>query len=90
MSTHNTLAHAGKPGMKWGYNDGQRNGKRTAEEKKPWESDINHYEWLKSLPIYGLLSSDVTVKESIERGQAHIKENGYTMSLGVHTIRRRK
>lgn len=26
------LAHAGKKGMKWGYNDGQRNGRRTAEE----------------------------------------------------------
>lgn len=24
------LAHAGKKGMKWGYNDGQKNGKRTA------------------------------------------------------------
>lgn len=27
------LAHAGKKGMKWGYNDGQKNGKRTATEK---------------------------------------------------------
>lgn len=26
------LAHAGKKGMKWGFNDGQRNGRRTAEE----------------------------------------------------------
>lgn len=26
------LAHAGKKGMKWGYTDGVRNGKRTAEE----------------------------------------------------------
>lgn len=25
------LAHAGKKGMKWGFNDGQKNGKRTAE-----------------------------------------------------------
>ena len=25
------LAHAGKKGMKWGYNDGKKNGKRTAE-----------------------------------------------------------
>lgn len=28
------LAHAGKAGMKWGYNHGKRNGKRTAEEIK--------------------------------------------------------
>lgn len=26
------LAHAGKKGMKWGFNDGQRNGRRTSEE----------------------------------------------------------
>lgn len=26
------LAHAGKKGMKWGFNDGRRNGRRTAEE----------------------------------------------------------
>lgn len=25
------LAHAGKKGMKWGFNDGQKNGKRTAD-----------------------------------------------------------
>lgn len=27
------LAHAGKKGMKWGYSDGKKNGKRTAEEE---------------------------------------------------------
>lgn len=27
------LAHGGKKGMKWGYNDGKKNGKRTATEK---------------------------------------------------------
>lgn len=26
-----SLAHAGKKGMKWGFNDGKKNGKRTAE-----------------------------------------------------------
>lgn len=26
------LAHAGRKGMKWGYNDGVKNGRRTAEE----------------------------------------------------------
>lgn len=26
------LAHAGKKGMKWGYTDGKKNGKRTAED----------------------------------------------------------
>lgn len=29
---NDTLAHAGKKGMKWGYNDGSRNGRRTAAE----------------------------------------------------------
>ena len=27
------LIHSGKTGMKWGYNDGKRNGKRTAEDE---------------------------------------------------------
>lgn len=27
-----TLSHSGKKGMKWGYNDGKPNGKRTAED----------------------------------------------------------
>lgn len=27
------LSHAGKKGMKWGYNDGEPNGKRTAGEE---------------------------------------------------------
>lgn len=31
--TDNYLAHAGKKGMKWGYNDGKKNGKRTASQK---------------------------------------------------------
>ncbi len=32
--TENFLSHSGTKGMKWGYNDGQRNGKRTAAELK--------------------------------------------------------
>lgn len=28
----NSLSHGGKKGMKWGYNDGKRNGKKTAGE----------------------------------------------------------
>lgn len=31
---HNYLIHYGKKGMKWGYNDGSTNGKRTAGEEK--------------------------------------------------------
>lgn len=31
------LIHAGKKGMKWGYNDGHRNGKTTAETMDPKE-----------------------------------------------------
>lgn len=30
-----SLAHKGTKGMKWGYNDGERNGKRTAGEDDP-------------------------------------------------------
>lgn len=32
--TENFISHSGTKGMKWGYNDGQRNGKRTAAELK--------------------------------------------------------
>lgn len=32
--TDEFLTHAGKKGMKWGYNDGSRNGRRTANELK--------------------------------------------------------
>ena len=32
-SNNDYLAHAGKKGMKWGFNDGKKNGKRTAEEE---------------------------------------------------------
>ncbi len=32
--TQSYLSHAGKKGMKWGYNDGRRNGKKTAEDPK--------------------------------------------------------
>lgn len=29
-SNDNTISHSGKKGMKWGYSDGEKNGKRTA------------------------------------------------------------
>ena len=32
IERNNELYHSGKKGMKWGYNDGEPNGKRTAEE----------------------------------------------------------
>ena len=40
---YRSLAHKGKKGMKWGYNDGKKNGKRTAqgEEEKDYESEID-------------------------------------------------
>lgn len=53
MEYYRSLAHKGKKGMKWGYNDGKRNGKRTAgedneygrtpEEQAKWEEDIDVY-----------------------------------------------
>lgn len=37
---NDSLAHAGKKDMKWGYNNGKRNGKRTADESRvPGMSD---------------------------------------------------
>lgn len=37
--TEEFLSHSGTKGMKWGYNDGQRNGKRTAAELKKVEAE---------------------------------------------------
>lgn len=43
------LIHAGKKGMKWGYNDGRKNGKRTAEEL--FNQDVKAYnDYLKRNP----------------------------------------
>lgn len=41
------LAHAGKKGMKWGFNDGKRNGKRTADITL---DDLNEWERAKLNP----------------------------------------
>lgn len=38
-----TLAHAGKKGMKWGYNDGSRNGRRTAAELQAVAKAVAEY-----------------------------------------------
>lgn len=35
------LAHAGRKGMKWGFNDGQKNGKRTADPEWKMYEEIN-------------------------------------------------
>ena len=34
MESHNYLIHYGKRGMKWGYSNGQSNGKRAADQSK--------------------------------------------------------
>ena len=38
-----SLAHAGKKGMKWGYNDGQKNGKRTADPEWKFYTEVDEY-----------------------------------------------
>lgn len=42
--TDEFLAHAGKKGMKWGYNDGSRNGRRTAAELKQVANAVAEYQ----------------------------------------------
>ena len=37
------LAHAGKKGMKWGFNDGQKNGKRTADPEWKMYTEVDEY-----------------------------------------------
>lgn len=41
------LAHAGKKGMKWGYNDGNRNGKRTASDILKDKLGVDEYQRMK-------------------------------------------
>lgn len=36
---HATLCHKGKKGMKWGFNDGKKNGKRTAGMEDPYDAE---------------------------------------------------
>lgn len=44
VRTEDSLAHTGKKGMKWGYNDGSRNGRRTAAELKNVAKAVAEYQ----------------------------------------------
>lgn len=44
IRTEDYLAHTGKKGMKWGYNDGTRNGRRTAAELKKVAKAVDEYQ----------------------------------------------
>ena len=44
IRTEDSLAHTGKKGMKWGYNDGSRNGRRTAAELKDIAKAVAEYQ----------------------------------------------
>lgn len=37
------LAHAGRKGMRWGFNDGQKNGKRTADPEWKMYTEVDEY-----------------------------------------------
>lgn len=39
----NYLSHAGKKGMKWGYNDGKKNGKRIADPEWKMYTEVDEY-----------------------------------------------
>lgn len=44
MSNQDYLSHYGKPGMKWGYNDGRRNGKDVARGGREYDEEAHRYE----------------------------------------------
>ena len=44
VRTEDSLAHTGKKGMKWGYNDGMRNGRRTKAELKKVAKAVAEYQ----------------------------------------------
>lgn len=44
IRTEDSLAHTGKKGMQWGYNDGSRNGRRTAAELKDVAKAVAEYQ----------------------------------------------
>lgn len=67
---HPYLAHKGKKGMKWGYNDGKKNGKRTAGDEESMiftkEGDKNHtYYTEEGMDGYGTYN-DLSGKHSVK------------------------
>lgn len=58
------LAHAGKKGMKWGFNDGQKNGKRTADTTL---DDLSPSERAKRRERY---NDEILVKNVLARQEA--------------------
>lgn len=60
IKRNNELYHAGKKGMKWGYNDGKPNGKRTADETTDGTDDGND-----SIKIYNPTSMPPETEEAI-------------------------
>lgn len=82
------LAHAGKKGMKWGFNDGKKNGKRTADpEWKMYEEvdqDSRDY-WLtaKKNPD-GTYRVPVKQTYSIPRSGSGLKDSLKTTYRTVH------
>lgn len=59
-----SLAHAGKKGMKWGFNDGQKNGKRTADTAL---DDLSPLERAKRRERY---NDEILVKNVLARQEA--------------------
>lgn len=58
------LAHAGRKGMKWGFNDGQKNGKRTADTAL---DDLSPLERAKRRERY---NDEILVKNVLARQEA--------------------
>lgn len=71
--TREYLEHKGKKGMKWGYNDGKRNGKRTAAELKKLQEEREKL--AKENDEYGDIS------DNVERD--YIEANNMLKFLGI-------
>lgn len=84
IKNSNDLYHSGKKGMKWGYNDGKRNGKRTAGD------DVEKY-IIKNGKTYKLVEIDsngYAVYKSAKGNEDYIKirnSNSLLSETGVRS-----
>lgn len=77
------LSHAGKKGMKWGYTDGVKNGKRTAhedneedEKNKFWLEKDYPYQEIDGVPVRTASYADGTRNNYVTNNEAEWWSSG--------------
>lgn len=74
IKRNNELYHAGKKGMKWGYNDGKPNGKRTADETTDGTDDGTD-DGNNSIRIYNPTAMPPETEEAIVKYMSETSDN---------------